>query len=66
MKYFRAVVYSETLMTGPFSNSSLINISNTNHLQKARQMSYHPEHLAPQFGELIKTKQQQKNFPNKL
>ena len=29
-------------------------------------MSYHPEHLAPQFGELIKTKQQQKNFSNKL
>ena len=29
-------------------------------------MSYHPEHLAPQFGELIKTKQHQKNFSNKL
>lgn len=55
MKNFRAVVYSETLMTGPFSNSSLIKISNTNHLQKARQMSYHPAHLAPQFGGLIKT-----------
>lgn len=31
-----------------------INISNTNCLQNTRQMSYHPEHLAPQFGELIK------------
>ena len=29
-------------------------------------MSYRPEQLAPQFGELIKTKQQQKNFSNKL
>ena len=29
-------------------------------------MSYCPEHLAPQFGELIKTKQQEKNFSNKL